>query len=169
MEEISNFLIDGNIFRPAGGFVTAALDVTGEQFVGGQQAADAAHVAVAVAANFIGDAFEGERFIFKWFERRQDPFQLEVSPGLVGPEVGGNGAVRGEHEDDSLPWAGRGRLGQRRQGGKKRQDRGGKAEAVQKLAAGSDGHDGGAEWKMRELGRRRGGAFSGWLEELGWG
>ncbi len=64
LQEVLDFLVDGDAFGPAGRRVGAALDVAGEQFGAGEQAADAAHVVVAVAADLVGNAVEDERAVF---------------------------------------------------------------------------------------------------------
>ena len=53
LQEVFDFLIDRDAFGPAGGRIGAALDVAGEELGAGEEAADAAHVVVAVAADFV--------------------------------------------------------------------------------------------------------------------
>ena len=50
LEKVFDFLVDGNTARPTGGGIGTALDIAGEEFDGGKQAAHAAHVTVAIAA-----------------------------------------------------------------------------------------------------------------------
>ncbi len=58
LEEVLDFLIDGDAAGPAGRRVAAALHVAGEEFDAGEQTAHAAHVGVAVAADAIADAVQ---------------------------------------------------------------------------------------------------------------
>ncbi len=58
LQEVLDLLIDRDAAGPAGGRVRAALDVAGEQLDAGEQAADAAHVVVAVAADPVADAVQ---------------------------------------------------------------------------------------------------------------
>ena len=61
LEEVLDFLVDRNALRPSGWRIGAALNVAGKQLGAGEQAADAAHVIVAVAADFVAEAVEHER------------------------------------------------------------------------------------------------------------
>ena len=54
---------------PAGRRVGAALDVAGEQLDAGEQAADAAHVVVAVAADLVADAVQDQRLVLERLQR----------------------------------------------------------------------------------------------------
>ena len=54
LEKAGDFLVDGNIAGPTCGLAAATLDIPGEEFVRSQEATHAAHVAVAIAFNFIG-------------------------------------------------------------------------------------------------------------------
>ena len=60
LEVVLDFLIDRDALGPAGGGIGAALDVAGEEFDAGEKTADAAHVAVAVAADLVGQTVENE-------------------------------------------------------------------------------------------------------------
>ena len=50
--------------QPAG-VSRAALNVAGKQLDAGEQAADAAHVVVAVAANLVADAVQHQRAVLR--------------------------------------------------------------------------------------------------------
>ena len=62
--------------QPAGR-VRAALDVAGEQLDAGEQAADAAHVAVAVAADLVADAVQGQRLVLERLQRLEALLERE--------------------------------------------------------------------------------------------
>ena len=99
------FLISWSIempLGPAGRRVRAALDVAGEQLDAGQQAADAAHVVVAVAADLVADAVQDQRLVLERLERRQALLERELRPFLVGPEGRRDDAVGAEHDDQPL-------------------------------------------------------------------
>ena len=69
LEEVPDLLIDRDALGPAGRRVGPALDVAGEEFDAGEQAADAAHVAVAVAANAIADAVQRQDLVLERLQR----------------------------------------------------------------------------------------------------
>ena len=62
--------------QPAG-VSRAALDVAGEQLDAGQQAADAAHVVVAVAADLVADAVQDQRAVSERLQRLQALLERE--------------------------------------------------------------------------------------------
>ena len=76
--------------QPAG-VSRAALDVAGEQLDAGQQAADAAHVVVAVAADLVAHAVQNVSVrSAKRLERREAFLELEVlRPSSSGQKVFG--------------------------------------------------------------------------------
>ena len=102
LEEILHLLVDGDAARPAGGIAAAAPDIAGQQFTAGEQAAHAAHVAVAVAADLVVDAVEHERLALEWLERLEDRLELEGFALLVRPELIRQRAIRREHDDQPL-------------------------------------------------------------------
>src|SRR5262249_34702074 len=102
LEEVPNLLVDGDALGPAGWRVGATLDVAGEEFDAGEEAAYAAHVAVAVAANLVGDTLQCERLLAERFERREDFLErLQFALG-IRPVRRGDGPVGAEDEDDTL-------------------------------------------------------------------
>src|SRR5690606_27686941 len=80
LQEILNFLIDGNSAGPTGGSLTAPLHVPGKQFDPRKQTADAPHVAIAIASNAIAHTVQDERAILKRFERRKAFLEFEIGP-----------------------------------------------------------------------------------------
>ena len=142
LEEVFQLLIDRDAAGPTGGIAAAAHDVAFEQLVAGEQAAHAAHVAVAIAAHFVGDAVEDEHAVLEGFERLEDRFQLGERSGAVRPEILRQRAVRGEEDDQPLALLRCGRAGEVRQAGKEGQRRGGDAELAQKGATVKGFHGG---------------------------
>ena len=69
LEEVLDLLVDRQAAGPAGRRVRAALDVAREELDAGQQAADAAHVVVAVAADLVADAVQGQRPVLERLQR----------------------------------------------------------------------------------------------------
>src|SRR5690606_34342605 len=118
-EEVLDLLVDGEAAGPARGGVGSTLDVAGEELGAGEEAAHPAHVAVAVAADLVVDAAQGENLAFEGFERFEDA--LEVQAFAFWPELPRNRPVRREHEDDALlfpPLGGEpGEAGEEGQGG----------------------------------------------------
>ena len=110
------------------------MDIAGEQFNAREQAAHAAHVPVAIAANPVAQAFDDEHPVPISGQRFQDGLELEVGPGGLGPEFTGHRSVGGEDEDDTLggpfPWGGL----KRGQPTQKRQDRCREAQISQESA-----------------------------------
>src|SRR6185369_14907263 len=96
LQEIADLLVDGEALGPAGGRVGAALDVAGEELDAGQQAADAAHVAVAVGADLVADAVEGEQLLLEGLEGLEAFLEVAELAFRVGPEVLGDDAVGAE-------------------------------------------------------------------------
>src|SRR6185295_4966617 len=94
--------VDRDAGGPAGRGIGTALDVAGKQFDAGEQAADAAHVAVAVAANSVAHAFENQRLILERRERLEAFLERELGPLLIGPERAGNHAIGAEYDDEPL-------------------------------------------------------------------
>ena len=95
-------LIDGKPGGPAGGGIGATLDVTGEKFNAGEQAANAAHVVVAIAFDPVANAFEDQCLLLKWFERREAFLEFGQFAFLLRPEVLGNDAIGAEDNDHAL-------------------------------------------------------------------
>ena len=79
LEGVLDLLVDREPLGPAGRRVGTALDVAGEKLDAGQQAAHAAHVVVAVAANLVADAVENQGAISKRLQRLQAFLELERS------------------------------------------------------------------------------------------
>src|SRR5262249_33244341 len=102
LQVVLDFLIDRQSAGPAGRRVRAALDVAGKQFDSCQQAADAAHVIVAVAADLIANAVEDERALLERLQRLQALLEGGQLAFLVGPERGGHDAVGAEQDDQPL-------------------------------------------------------------------
>ena len=154
-------LVDGRPAGPAGGGAAAAHDVAGEELDAGQQAAHAAHVGIAVAADTIVHALEREQLVLERLEGLHDRLELEVSAFLVGPEGRRDDAVGREDEDHALAAAG-GRFGGA-EGGEAAEERergGRKAEAAEEFAAVLEGHGlngrkGRRRWRCSGAGRRR--------------
>ena len=103
-------LVDGRTAGPAGGRAAPAHDVAGEELDAGEQAAHAAHVRIAVAADAVVDALEREQLVLERLEGLHDRLEPEVRAFLVGPESRRDDAIGREDEDDALATAG-GRLG----------------------------------------------------------
>ena len=80
----------------------AALDVAGEELDAGQEAADAAHVAVAVGADLVADPVEGEQLLLEGVEGLEALLELAELAFRVGPEVLGDDAVGAEHDHEPL-------------------------------------------------------------------
>ena len=100
------FLISWSIEMPLAqpaGVSRAALDVAGEQLDAGQQAADAAHVVVAVAADLVADAVQ-DRACGPGTARAACRLSLSVkfAPSSSGQKVVGHDAVGAEHHDQPL-------------------------------------------------------------------
>ena len=113
LEESGDLLIDRRSARPARRRVAPPLDVAREELDTGEEAADAAHVAVAVAADLVADSLEREEAILERGQRREDrtqlhrrlgiPFRPGERPSCGRPEVLLHGAVRAEDDDEPLP------------------------------------------------------------------
>ena len=113
LEEAGDLLIDRQPARPARRRVASPLDVAGEEFDAGEQAADAAHVAIAVAADLVANAFEGEEAILEGSQGGEDRPQCHGLLAFAGrrgeragggwPEVLPHRAVRAEDNDEPLP------------------------------------------------------------------
>ncbi len=69
--------------QPAG-VSRAALDVAGEQLDAGEQAADAAHVVVAVAADLVAHAVQHERPVLKRSSGVRLSLSVKFSPSSSG-------------------------------------------------------------------------------------
>ena len=102
MEKGPDFLVDRVSLRPARGGVGTSLDVARKQLDAGEQAAHAAHVGVAVAADLVADAVEREELVLERLKRLEDRLEGELVPLLGRPEVVGNHAVGAEHHDQPL-------------------------------------------------------------------
>ena len=136
LQKVFDFLIDRNAAGPTGRRVGAALDVAGKQLGAGQQAADAAHVVVAVAAHFVAHAVQDERLIAERIERRQAFWEAEIVAIIVGPKRVRHHAVGAENNHQpplALLLIREAQAGQIQH---KRQRRGANAQVTQKLAAG---------------------------------
>ena len=102
LQEVLDLLVDRDAAGPAGRRVRAALDVARKELDAGEQAADAAHVVVAVAADAVADAVEDQRAVLERGERLEDRLERELVALLVGPEVAGHDPVGAEHHDQPL-------------------------------------------------------------------
>ena len=157
-------LVDGRTAGPAGRRAAAAHDVAGEEFDAGKQAAHAAHVRVAVAADAVVHALEREQPVLERLEGLHDRLEPEVRAFLVGPEGRRDDAVGREDEDDALAAAGGGLGGAERGQSAEERERGGrKTEAAEEFAAMLERHGlsglEGRRWPgKRGRGRRSGGA-----------
>jgi hypothetical protein len=78
------------------------LDVAGEQLDASQQAADAAHVIVAVAANFVAHTVQREQSVAEWLKRREAFFERGQFAFIIRPERLGDDAIGAEHDHQSL-------------------------------------------------------------------
>jgi len=65
LQLILDFLVDRKAARPSGRRMRSSLDIAGKQLGAGQQAADAPHVAVAVAADLVVDSFQNQGLLAK--------------------------------------------------------------------------------------------------------
>ena len=102
LEEVLDLLVDGDAARPARRRVRAALDVAGEELDPGEQAADPAHVVVAVAADAVADAVQDQRAVLERPQRTEALLERELLAFLVRPERRRDDAVRAEHHDETL-------------------------------------------------------------------
>ena len=150
LQIVLDFLVDRNALRPAGRRIGTALNVAGEQLGAGEQAADAAHVVVAVAADLVAHAVQHERAVLKAFERLEACFEREVLAFLIGPEGFGHDAVRAEHDHQPLPPRHEVRQTQAREVQRKRQRPGTNAQVAKKFASRTDsGHgDPFEDWRV---------------------
>ncbi len=150
LEVVLDLLVDRKALGPAGGRVRAALDVAGEELDAREQAADAAHVAVAVAANLVANPMKGQHPLPEGLEGLEAFLEDEVFTLGVGPEVLGNDPVGAEHDDEAL--LRRRRLGGEAEAGQLREEgcRGGAdAQVAQELAAALESHHGFFPWGLR--------------------
>lgn len=139
LEEVFDLLIDRQAAGPTGRRVRTALDVARIKLDACQQAADAAHVAVAVAADLVAHAVQNERAVFERLQRLQALFKGELFALFIGPEGFGHDAVGAEHHHQPL-LAGFGfAAGQTGQVEHKRQRRRRESQISQKLATIGDG------------------------------
>ena len=97
-----DLLVDRDAAGPAGRRIRAALDVAGKQLDAGEQAADAAHVAIAVAADLVAHAVQHQRAILKRLERLEALLERELLPFFVRPECARHDAVGAEHDHHPL-------------------------------------------------------------------
>ena len=143
LEKVFDLLVDRDAAGPAGRHAGTAHDIARQQFDAGEEATHAAHVAVAIAAHFVGETLEGQQAVAVGRERAQDFLQLKVAADLVGPEGGRDGAVGREDDDEPLTWAGGCGEGETRQAGDEGQHGGGQTGLAEKFAAEERGH---GEW-----------------------
>ena len=135
LQVVLDLLINGDVARPTGRITAAAHDVALHQLVAGEQAAHAAHVAVAIATDFVGDAMEDEGLLFEGFERLQDGAELELGSSFLRPELLGQGAIGREHDDQPLTALRSGSAGDTGQSGQEGQCGSGDAQVAEELAA----------------------------------
>ena len=103
LQVAGDLLVDGDALRPARRGVRAALDVAREQLDAGEQAAHAAHVAVAVALDLVADALEHQGLGLEGLERLQALLESRSRGALgIGPEGVRHHAVRAEHDHQAL-------------------------------------------------------------------
>ena len=127
-------MVDGRPAGPARRRVGASLNIAGQQFNAREQAAHAAHVPVAVAADPVAQSFENEHLVPVGSQRLQDGFELELGARGFRPELIGHGAVGSEDEDDARGRRfARGSL-KRGQSAQERQDRGREAQVSEEAA-----------------------------------
>ena len=134
LEEFFDLLVNRDAARPACGISAAAHDVARQQFGAREQTAHAAHVAVAVAADFVVNALQHERPVLERRERFEDGFESEIPRG-VRPEFVGQCAIRREHDDQPLATLRKRRPGERGQAREEWQRGGGDSEVAEELAA----------------------------------
>jgi len=72
-----------------------------------EQTTHTAHVAITVAADFVGQSVQNQHPVLERLEWRHDFLELEVAAHFVGPIGGRDRAVGAEHDDQSLPRPGR--------------------------------------------------------------
>ncbi len=130
-----DLLVDRDAVGPAGWRIGAALDVAREKLDAGQQAADAAHVAVAVAANLVADAVQDQGLFPKRLQRRKALLKRCELPLFIWPEVFGNDAIGGKNHHQPFSLDRRRSPTEARKIHQKRQRRGGDSGASQKLTA----------------------------------
>ena len=103
LQEIPDLLIDGDAIGPSGGVMGAALDVPGKEFNPGEEAADPALVLVAVTPDPVVQPLEHEHAVLEPGEGFENGLEVAEGAGLVLPEVRREGAIRREHDDETLP------------------------------------------------------------------
>ena len=143
LEMVADLLVDRDPARPAGRRVAASLDVAGEQLDTREQAAHAAHVAVAVPQHVVVDALECEEAVLEGGEWPEDRREIAIGEAtrLGRPEVLLHDAIGAEHDHEPLP-RGRRRGGEAREVAQEGQHRGANAEPPQQGAARDHaGHD----------------------------
>src|SRR5262249_24542329 len=69
LQEVLDLLIDRDSPRPSGRSMRADLNVSRKQLDPRQQAADAAHVIIAVAANLVADAVKNQGALLERLQR----------------------------------------------------------------------------------------------------
>src|SRR5207244_2391535 len=79
-----------------------ALYIAREEFAAGEQAADAAHMRVAVAADAIAHAVEDQRALPERLERLEAFLQSKLRALFIRPERRRHDAVRAEHNNQPL-------------------------------------------------------------------
>jgi hypothetical protein len=102
LQIIRDFLIDRDTACPPGWRIGSALDVPWVEFDSGEQAADSAHVVIAITSNLVAHAVECEQPIFEWFEGRHDSFEREFRTFFVGPKVWRDHAIGAEDNHEAL-------------------------------------------------------------------
>ncbi len=135
LQKVFDFLIDRNAAGPTGRRIGTALDVAGIQLRACEQAADAAHVVVAVAAHLVAHAVQNEGLIAEWIKRRQAFREAEIVSIIGGPKRVRHHAVGAENNHQpplALLLIREAQAGQIQH---KRQRRGADAQVTQKLAA----------------------------------
>ena len=105
-----------------------------QQFGTSEQATHAAHVVVAVAADFVEDALEHQRAILERRERFEDGLEIQLTRS-IRPELVGQRAVRREHDDEPLASLRKRSARERRQAREKWHRGGGDSEVAEELAA----------------------------------
>ena len=106
-----------------------------EKLDAGQQAADAPHVLVPVAADLVADPIQDQGAVAKWLERLEALLERELIPFLIRPESRGDDAVRAEDHHESPFATPLGGKAQARKIEDERQHRRAESQVSQKIAA----------------------------------
>ena len=135
LEKIPDFLVDGDTVGPACGGVRAALDVSGEEFNAGEEAADPTLVTVAVAPDLVAESLQHEHALLEPGQGLEDGLELFEWARFILPEIGGQGSVGRENNDETLPAGSRFSRLQAGEAGYEGQGGGRETEVTEKVTA----------------------------------